>query len=241
MWRACNVESEMSQNTMPFDVTILQALMENEKREKVQRYRILNQYVRKGGIVFAGSSLMEQFPIYEFLLDDRLPYTIYNRGIGGTTIEELLRSMDACIYDLEPKAVFLNIGTNDLNDPACTIRKLEEQYEEVVKGILEHLPKARLFLLAYYPVNPEAADNPMVKEIFRSRTNEKIAEANSRIHALADRYELTFLDLNDAISDEQGNLRREYTVEGMHMYASGYRQIWVRLCPLLQELEAQTE
>ncbi len=226
---------------MQLDEAFLQALMENEKKEKVQRYRVLNQYVKKGGIVFAGSSLMEQFPVYEFLVDDGLSFNIYNRGIGGTTTEELLRNMDVCIYDLEPKAVFLNIGTNDLNDPACSLRKLEEQYEEVVKGILEHLPKTRLFLLAYYPVNPEAADNPMVKEIFRSRTNEKIAEANSWIHALADRYELTFLDLNDAISDEQGNLRREYTVEGMHMYASGYWQIWNRLCPLIQELEALAE
>ena len=67
------------------DENLLQAMMENEKKEKARRYRILNQYVRKGEILFAGSSLMEQFPVYEFLLDDGLPYVIYNRGIGGFT------------------------------------------------------------------------------------------------------------------------------------------------------------
>lgn len=47
-------------------------------------------------------SLMEQFPIYEFLQDFDLPYTIYNRGIGGYTTQELLENMDVCIYALKP-------------------------------------------------------------------------------------------------------------------------------------------
>ncbi len=81
----------------------------------------------------------------------------------------------------------------------------------------------------------KAADNPMLKEIFKSRTNQKINEANNRIHALADRYGLAFLDLNDAITDGEGNLKKEHTVEGMHMYADGYRQIWNRLCPIIEE------
>ena len=219
------------------DENLQQAMMESEKKEKARRYRILNQYVRKGEILFAGSSLMEQFPVYEFLLDDGLPYVIYNRGIGGFTTKELLENMDVCIYDLQPKAVFLNIGTNDLNDPACTPEILEQQYETVVKGIQEHLPQTKLFLLAYYPVNPEAADNPVMQEILRSRTNQKITKANEAIRAMAQRHGISFLDLNDGITDEKGNLMKEYTVEGMHMYANGYRQIWKRLRPYIQELE----
>ena len=43
--------------------------LQREKEGKIQRIRRLNPYVRKGQIVFAGSSLMEQFPIYEFLQD----------------------------------------------------------------------------------------------------------------------------------------------------------------------------
>ena len=47
-----------------------------EKQQKLERFRRLNRYVRKGQIVFAGSSLMEQFPIYEFLLDFKLPFML---------------------------------------------------------------------------------------------------------------------------------------------------------------------
>lgn len=38
-------------------------MMQNEKQQKREQFRRLNQYVREGQIVFAGSSLMEQFPV----------------------------------------------------------------------------------------------------------------------------------------------------------------------------------
>ncbi len=218
------------------DGQALNALMENEKKGKVERFRYLNAYIRKGQIVFAGSSLMEQFPIYEFLQDFNLPYTIYNRGIGGYTTKEMLQSMDVCIYDLEPRAVFINIGTNDLNEPDCSLAELSENYEKVIKGIRGHLPDTKIYMLAYYPVNPEIGDNPYLKEIFRSRTNEKICQANIEIRKLAEAYDVVFLDLNDVITDEDGKLKKEITVEGMHMYANGYRLILDKLFPVLEDL-----
>ena len=113
----------------------LQAMMENEKREKAERFRILNAYAKKGAICFAGSSLIEQFPIYELLQDYELPYTIYNRGIGGLTTQEMQKFMDACIYDLAPRAIFINIGTNDLQDPGCTLEDLLGRYDEILSEI----------------------------------------------------------------------------------------------------------
>lgn len=39
-----------------------------DKQEKVDKFRILNQYAKKGATLFVGSSLMEGFPINEFLI-----------------------------------------------------------------------------------------------------------------------------------------------------------------------------
>ena len=64
---------------------IIRGHLQKEKAGKLERMRRLNRFARKGQIVFAGSSLMEQFPINEFLLDYGLPYVISNRGIGGYT------------------------------------------------------------------------------------------------------------------------------------------------------------
>ena len=205
-----------------------------EKQQKVMNYRHLNRYVRPHQILFVGSSLMEQFPVYELLLDQELPYTIYNRGIGGTTTFELLENMDACIYDLQPDYIYINIGTNDLNLPDYTEEGLIERYRAILLGIREHLPQARVFMLAYYPVNPAVAEkNPWARAALQVRTNARIRSANDAVRKLAAETGNVFLDLNDGITDEAGCLKADYTVEGMHMYADGYVPVLKALLPWL--------
>jgi lysophospholipase L1-like esterase len=205
-----------------------------EKQEKAERYRRLNRFVRPHQILFAGSSLMEQFPIYELLLDQQLPYTIYNRGIGGITTFELLENMDVCIYDLQPDYLYINIGTNDLNLPDYTEKGLIDRYRQILQGVKTHLPECRIFLLAYYPVNPAAAKgNPWAEEALKIRSNERINSANRAVQRLAEEMGAAFLDLNEGIRDENGCLKAEYTIEGMHMYGDGYVPVLEKLLPWL--------
>ena len=51
------------------------------------------------------------------------------------------------------------------------------RYEEIVQQIRKKLPETKLYLLAYYPVNPTVAEDPGLIECFRWRTNERIREA----------------------------------------------------------------
>ena len=213
--------------------------MQQEKQDKLCRFRHLNAYVRKGQILFAGSSLMEQFPIYEFLLDFQLPYTIYNRGVGGFTTDEFYEALEDCVFALEPAHLFLNIGTNDLNAPEDPMDHLMANYEKIVQAIRQRLPQTRLYLMAYYPVNPTVDTVPRMQEIFRHRTNERIRQASERVRQLAQRYGARFLDCNGGLTDDQGNLKREYTIEGMHMYANGYKPVLDALLPVLKEIGAQ--
>lgn len=204
-----------------------------EKADKVERFRHLNPYAKKGQIVFAGSSLMEQFPIYEFLQDFDLPYTIYNRGVGGFTTTELLPVLKECVYDLAPKYLYLNIGTNDLNGPDYDQAQLMARYDHILCEIEKNVPGVQITLLAYYPVNPDATTIPYMKNVFRYRTNERIRAASEGVKALAEKHGAAFLDLNAGITDEQGRLKAEYTIEGMHMYANGYKPVLDALLPHL--------
>lgn len=232
-------ETERNEKEMN-ETEIMQKFFEEkskrEKAEKIQRFRYLNPYAKKGQIVFAGSSLMEQFPIYEFLQDFDLPFTIYNRGIGGFTTTEMLSVLKEMVYDLEPKYLFLNIGTNDLNGPDYVKEGLLERYEHILNEIEAHLPELKIYLLAYYPVNPDATDVPFMKKVFKYRTNERIREASEGVKMLAEKHGAQFLDLNAGITDEKGNLKAEYTIEGMHMYANGYKPVLDALLPVLKTL-----
>lgn len=197
-----------------------------EKRRLVERYREENQSCEKGQIVFTGSSLMEMFPVHVWAqeLGPDAP-KVYNRGVGGYRTEDMLPILDALVTGLAPRRVFINIGTNDLSDASVTIDALIARYDEILTRIEAALPGVELILMAYYPINYDAAAQDM-KACLRIRTNERIREANRAVEALAARHGQKYMDFNAALTDEQGRLKAEYTIEGMHIKPEGYRAIW---------------
>lgn len=205
---------------------VIMGFMDNEKKDKVARYKVLNKYAKKGQILFTGSSLMEQFPIYEFMLDYDIKETIYNRGIGGYTTTEMLSVLDAMVFELEPTKIFINIGTNDLNTPDYTKEALVDRYETILRQIIERLPEAKIYVMAYYPINGEYDfGNEFMKEGLKVRTNARITEANEAVEQMTHKLGLKYINVNQNLYDEVGNLKHEYSIEGLHMYANGYRAI----------------
>lgn len=224
------------QEKMPDIRKIFEEMGKREKAQKVERFRRLNPLAKKGQVLFAGSSLMEQFPIGELLMSRGLGrWTVYNRGIGGYTTAELEETLEECVFALEPKYIFINIGTNDMNGPDYTLEGLMERYSRILEKIRARLPEAEITLLAYYPLcEPVLAADPMMSGILQHRNNRVIAQANRRLPELAEKYGASFVDCNAGIVDEQGNMRREFTIEGMHMYADGYDRV---LDALMERLE----
>ena len=209
-----------------------------DQQQKVERYRRLNKFVKPGQILFVGSSLMEQFPINELSMDLNLPYIIYNRGIGGYTTTDLEQVLPVCVYDLKPKHIFINIGTNDLNAPDYTVESLMQRYEHILRQIKENLPQARLHLMAYYPVNePIGLADHFMGGAFTQRTNQRIREANEAVKELAERIGGKYYYFNSGITDADGNQKAEYTIEGMHIYGDGYMEVLKQMLPVLKELD----
>lgn len=205
-----------------------------DKEMKLARYREANKTVKHGETVFAGSSLMEMFPVNKLLEESGSDKIIYNRGVGGFVSEELWNALDTCILDLKPSRLFINIGTNDLSDPSIPIDRMITVYDKIITAVEQNLPGIRIYLMAYYPVNYEAAAESM-KECLRIRTNEKIALANAEVAALAARHNQRYIDINRNLKDEQGRLKAEYTIEGMHINEDGYRAIFADIMSYVNE------
>lgn len=204
----------------------------------VWRYRHLNKNVRKGEILFVGSSLMEHFPINEILVNRGLDLAIYNRGISGYTIPELLESMDEQIFDLEPSVIFINIGTNDISRPEETEDDLYRDYKVVLSQIKEKLPSAKVYMMAYYPVNPALADEikawPEAPEAARLR-KERLPRANDVVKRLADEFGYEYIDVNEGLYDEKGELKRELSTDGIHMWPEAYEIIFDNMTDYLSK------
>lgn len=205
-----------------------------DKEMKIARYREENKSAVKGQVVFAGSSLMEMFPIRKLQQekgDDRM---IYNRGVGGFLSGELLAVIDVCVTQLLPAKVFINIGTNDLSWSSIPICELMDRYDQILTAIEDAVPGVRIYLMAYYPVN-EAAASPEMRDCLKNRTNEKISAANEEVKKLAAKHGQRYIDVNDKLRDEQGRLRAEYTIEGMHINEAGYRAIYDDIMAYVRE------
>ena len=196
-----------------------------DKAWKINNYRELNKTALKGQVVCTGSSLMEMFPINKLQEEHGDKTVIYNRGIGGFISTELLEVIDVCATDLMPKKVFINIGTNDLSWSSIPISELMENYDKIITAIEAAVPDVKIYLMAYYPVNYEAAAEEM-KECLKIRTNEKINTANADVEKLAKKHNQRFININEKLKDDQGRLKAEYTIEGLHINETGYRAIY---------------
>lgn len=195
------------------------------KEYKIERYRRLNQTAEKGCVLFAGSSLMEMFPVEEFARQDNLPVTVYNRGVGGFITDELLENLDVCITDLAPRRLFINIGTNDLSDASRPIEMVMRNYAEILDRVRQAVPGVEIYIMAYYPVNYDAA-SPEMRDCLKIRSNEKINLANQKLQILAANIGGKFINVNQPLMDSQLRLKAEYTFEGMHINEAGYRAIY---------------
>ena len=201
--------------------------------------RQLNEHAKLGGVLFTGSSLMEQFPICEYCMDAGIDEIVYNRGIGGYDTDEFLAAIDTQLFDLAPSKIFINIGTNDFKareDGSDWEEHLLTNYEKILEQIRTRLPEAEVIMLAYYPVNehmPEDKKSPWTDVALSIRTNEALKRVNSKVCALAEKFGYQFVNANAGLTDENGDLKQEYTVEGIHMHAAAYRQVFENIKHLI--------
>ncbi|AZZ61433.1 lysophospholipase [Oenococcus sp. UCMA 16435] len=182
-----------------------------------EKYAEENKTAKKGQIDFVGSSLMEIFPIDKMQKDYDLGLNkiIYNRGVRATTTADLLQHIDTLIFDLAPSKIFINIGSNDIGFNLLE-KTFLKNYDNILKQIKEKLPDTKVFVMAYYPMSGTGAD-------FDDRSNSDLQTANEKVRQLAKRNGCQFINVNEGLTDSEGNLRAELTFDGVHMLPAGFR------------------
>lgn len=209
-----------------------------ERLEKIKRFSQLNPLLPKGAIVMAGSSLAEQFPIYELTLADQRRSIndpmIINRGIGGDVIDNLSMNLDTLIIELAPSKLFINIGSNDIGRLDYQEEILMLKYDTLLSQIKSQLPHLELYILSYYPVNPNVASDIPVDikaTMFATRTNEAIASANQQLQLLAKKHNATYIDVHRCLLNSAGQLDEKLTIEGIHLWPEAYVCVYEVLKP----------
>ena len=196
-------------------------LLENwllKEQEKIQtKYRELNQIsVLEPDIIFIGDSIVEYYPLQELLGTAK---TIVNRGIRGYQTGLLLDNLDAHLYGDAVDQIVLLIGTNDIGKDVPMNEALDN-LERVIQSIAREYPLSQIKLLSILPVN----EGEKYKQTVYIRTNEKIKEWNQAYEALASAYmQVDFVTVYDSLTDTEGQLKKDYTTDGLHLSVAGYQ------------------
>lgn len=198
-------------------------LLENwllKEQEKIQtKYRELNQIaVIEPDIIFIGDSIVEYFPLQELLGTTK---TIVNRGIRGYQTGLLLDNLDAHLYGDAVDQIVILIGTNDIGKDIPMSQTLTN-LERVIQTISRDYPLSQIKLVSILPVN-EGED---FKQTVYIRTNEKINAWNQAYQNLASAYmQVEFVPVFENLLDQKGQLKSDFTTDGLHLSVSGYQAL----------------
>lgn len=198
-------------------------LLENwllKEQEKIQtKYRELNQIsVIDPDIIFIGDSIIEYYPLQELLGTSK---TIVNRGIRGYQTGLLLDNLDAHLYGDAVDQIVILIGTNDIGKDIPMSQTLTN-LESVIQTISRDYPLSQIKLVSILPVN-EGED---FKQTVYIRSNEKIKAWNQAYQDLASAYmQVEFVSVFENLLDQKGQLKSDFTTDGLHLSVSGYQAL----------------
>lgn len=177
-----------------------------------------------GEIVFVGNSITEQGHDWSERFDQ---LHIRNRGIAGDVSDGVLKRLDELIF-YKPEAIFLLIGVNDLfnihheNDSGRNLRYdlivpsvnfIADNILEIAKQIDRKTPETKIFVRTVLPTrrNYLKQDILLLNDVIKE--NEKLGF-------------YTVTDLYTLFVDENGDLKKELTTDGVHLNEAGYVK-WV--------------
>lgn len=155
---------------------------------RIEKYREMNKLAKKGGVVFFGSDNWASLPISELASSFNLNENIYNRSIPDLTIGEMSEYLGACVRELSPSKVFINLGDADIQRGHVDVDDFISKYEWILYSI--HMgSNADIFIVSVLSRSPQA---------------EKI---NSALRRLAYDLGCGFIDITDVLDSESPDLR----------------------------------
>ncbi len=198
-----------------------EAALRSPDRDDLRRYAEANRLLGppqkgKSRVVFLGDSITDSWRLNQYFPDQ----DYVNRGISGQITGEMLGRFKADVIDLQPRAVLILAGTNDLarNIPLTAI---ENNYS--MMGDLADKHGINVAFASVLPVHDyRKAENPSY-ERSPARPPQSIRALNDWLRRFCNERGYTYLDYYSALVDGAGMLRADLADDGLHPHAAGYR------------------
>ena len=187
---------------------------------QLARYRDANATLKspapgENRVVFFGDSITDAWN-----LADSFPGKPYlNRGIGGQTTSQMLVRFRQDVIDLQPKAVVILAGTNDIAGNTGPISNEDIGANLASMAELAHVHGIHVIFSSVLPVNNYT---PESQEFFASRPMSRILAINDWLKKYCADNNLVYLDYFNFMIDSKGLLKRDLADDGLHPNKAGY-------------------
>ena len=177
----------------------------------------------QGAVLFLGDSIIQGWgPTMKGMFPG---LKIANRGISGDTTRGMLLRLKGDVLDVNPSAVVMLMGTNDLEEkmeppPTAANVKL------ILAALKKHNPDMPIVLCQVFPSHASKA-----------RPADKIKQIN-KLYAAAVKGDpqITVLDTWSLFADDEGNAQKADFPDLLHPNKSGYAKWAASLTPILATL-----
>ena len=181
----------------------------------------------KDNFLFLGDSITERYSLEEYY--DNLP--VVNSGISGNKTTDILSDMKGRIYHRDSGGGGLWGGAGGGGGAGEEIVNITfNNIKEIIKEIRENRGDATIYVESVYPIN-STIENTVVT----NRTNKKVKALNKKLSDYCYKENCNYINLYDTLTDDEGNLKEEYTEDGLHLNSLGYVVITRELLPYLNE------
>lgn len=165
-----------------------------------------------GYVFLCASDLLARYP--------DLDLKIFNRGISGDKITDLLARWQADALDLQPTVLSLMVGVNDTlhqfipGKHGVPVPEYEKGYRKLLAWTKSELPAVRLILCEPFTLACGAVDG---------RWEPEMTQRRSIVRQLAKEYDAVFVSFQSAFDDATGAVGPHYwSGDGIHPSMAGH-------------------
>ena len=170
-----------------------------------------NHQHKENLFVFYGSST---FRLWESLAADFDPFNVLNFGFGGSFIEDCINYFDSLFAEINPVALVLYVGGNDLSLGYST-KKINELFKKLLDRIQSKFPATHVFCVSIKPSGHRIEHLDKIRRLNQLMENELVKIQNAVYINIFD----SFFDQNDTIIDDY------FLIDNLHLSSSGYA-VW---------------
>lgn len=169
--------------TTPFQPSI-----HEQGDDEMQTYRELNSITEAGGVVLFGSNIFASLPVGELVQAFRITEPVYNRSVRDIRIDQIERYLKVCLYDLNPRKIFVNIGDVDIRDENVDVDNFISKYEWLLY-MIHTKTQASIYIVPIVSKNPAAF------------------KINQRLKTLATQTGCKYIDVSGVLDSKRPTLR----------------------------------